>query len=228
MIEVLQMYIIGITGGIACGKSTVSNELSKYGVKIINVDSIAHWQMKPGGKIFNAYINHFGKDILDSAGLIDRRKVAAIVFNDSDQLSWINNAAHPILLNLVRDRLVKYQRKSITLVALDVPLLFEAGWENECDQIWVVSLDRDKQIQRLMQRNHLSKEEAETRINAQMDNDEKIRRADLVIDNNLQKSFVRQQINDFIKKRFPHLLDVYNNNIQNIFYSKLERYMGIE
>ena len=85
------MYIIGVTGGIACGKSTVSNDLKKYGAKIINADKLAHWQMSPGGEIYQAYINHFDREILDEEGFIDRRKVSNIVFNDKTELNWINN-----------------------------------------------------------------------------------------------------------------------------------------
>ena len=189
------MYIIGVTGGIACGKSTVSNELSKYGAKIINADNMAHWQLAPGGEIYNAYIDHFGRDILNEEGQIDRQKVASIVFNDKEQLSWINEMAHPIILKHVRQRLVQYQNEGVRLAILDVPLLYEAGWDKECDEVWVVHLKYGRQINRLMERNNLTLEEAESRIKAQISGKTRRKLADVVIDNNDSKSSTQKQIN---------------------------------
>ena len=222
------MYIIGITGGIACGKSTVSNELRKYGAKIINADKMAHWQMSPGGEIYQAYINHFGMDILDEEGLIDRRKVATIVFNDKAELDWVNNIAHPILLKHVREQLVKYQNAGVTLSILDVPLMYEAGWDRECDEVWVVHLKPGKQIKRLMERNNLTQEEATSRINAQLNNKERRQRADQVIDNNGYKSATLGQIRRLIKRRFPHLLKFYKRYKTEQIERQIERLLGIE
>ncbi len=222
------MYIIGVTGGIACGKSTVSNELSKYGAKIINADNIAHWQLAPGGEIYNAYIEHFGRDILNDEGLIDRQKVAAIVFNDKEQLAWINDLAHPILLKHVRQRLVKYQSEGVTLAVLDVPLLFEAGWEKECDEVWVVHLKQGRQVARLMERNNLTFEEASGRIKAQMSGKERRKRADVVIDNNDSKISTKSQIKRLIRCKFPHLLRNYRRYRQRQLKEQFERLLGID
>ena len=223
------MYIIGITGGIACGKSTVSNEISKYGARIINADSMIHWLMTPNEEIFNAYVNHFGKNILNEEGLIDRKKVASIVFNDETQLKWINDTTHPILLKHVRERLVKYQKIGTPLVVLDVPLLFEAGWNKYCDEVWVIYLNPEKQIQRLINRNNMTEEEATSRIKAQLNNDEKIRKADVVIDNSLSIKFTRKKIKNLIQNRFPHLVKSYEDNKKfKSFYLAMERFMKIE
>ncbi len=219
------MYIIGITGGIACGKSTVSNELKKYGAKIINADDMAHWQMAPGGEIYNEYIYHFGKDILDEEGLINRRKVADIVFNNKVELNWINSMAHPILLRLVREKLVKYQNSGVKLAVLDVPLLYEAGWHTECDEVWVVYLKYSRQINRLMERNNLTFEQAEARIKVQLSSKEKRKRADKVIDNNGYKSSTRKQVKKFIKRKFPDLVDTYYELYNQRYF---ERLLGIE
>ena len=222
------MYIIGVTGGIACGKSTVSNELNKYGAKIINADKMAHWQLSPGGEIYEAYIRHFGKNILNDEGLIDRRKVSAIVFNDKNELKWINKMAHPILLKHIRERLVKYQGEGITLVVLDVPLLFEAGWNKECDEVWVVHLKYSRQVNRLMERNNLTLEEAEGRIKAQISSKERRRMADVVIDNNGYKSATRKQIRRLIRSRFPHLLKIYNRFVKKQMKERIERLLEID
>ena len=222
------MYIIGVTGGIACGKSTVSNELRKYGAKIINADNMAHWQLAPGGEIYNAYIEHFGRDILNEEGLIDRQKVAAIVFNDKEQLTWINDMAHPILLKHVRQRLVQYQNEGVRLAILDVPLLYEAGWDRECDEVWVVHLKRGRQINRLMERNNLSLEEAESRIRAQISGKTRRKLADVVIDNNDSRSSTQKQIKRLIRRRFPHLIRNYNRFRQRQIQEQIERLLGID
>ena len=222
------MYIIGVTGGIACGKSTVSNELSKYGAKIINADNMAHWQLAPGGEIYNAYIDHFGRDILNEEGQIDRQKVASIVFNDKEQLSWINEMAHPIILKHVRQRLVQYQNEGVRLAILDVPLLYEAGWDKECDEVWVVHLKYGRQINRLMERNNLTLEEAESRIKAQISGKTRRKLADVVIDNNDSKSSTQKQIKRLIRRRFPHLIRNYNRFRQRQLQERIERLLGID
>ena len=222
------MYIIGVTGGIACGKSTVSNELSKYGAKIINADKMAHWQLSPGGEIYNAYIRHFGRDILNEEGIINRQKIASIVFNDKEQLDWINETTHPILLKHVRQRLVEYQNLGITLVILDVPLLYEAGWDKECDEVWVVHLKYSRQITRLMERNNLTLEEAESRIKAQISGKARRKLADVVIDNNGYKSATQKQIRRLIRSRFPHLIKNYKRIMQRQIQKQIERLLGID
>ena len=206
------MYIIGITGGIACGKSLVSNELKKYGARIISADKMAHWLMSPCNEIYNEYVKHFGEGILQENGWLNRKKIAKIIFNDKNELKWVNEMAHPILRRYVRERLIAYQRKKRSLIVLDVPLLFEAGWEIECDEVWVVILDRDKQIQRLMKRNHLNLADAESRIEAQLNDEERRKRADVIIDNNLDRENTCDQIRRQIEKKFPHLIKNYEEN----------------
>ena len=215
------MYVIGVTGGIACGKSMVSNEIKKYGAKIVNADSMAHWQMQPYGEIYNAYIEHFGKEILNEYEQIDRRIVGEKVFNDKVELQWINNVTHPILLKYMRQRLVNYQQQGIPIVVLDVPLLFEAGWNKECDEVWVVHLRRSLQIRRLMIRNELTQEEAALRIGAQLTADERMKRADIVINNSKNKKSTRTQVNKLMQYKFPHLITNYENYLTKMMNNEL-------
>ena len=221
------MYIIGITGGIACGKSMVSFELSKYGSKIISADNIAHWQMEPGGEIYESYVRHFGEEILTEDGQLDRKKIGSIVFNDKSELNWINEITHPIILKYIRERLVRYQNKGIPLVVLDVPLLYEVGWDKECDEVWVVYLKQGRQLQRLMERNNLTTEEAEARIKVQMSNKEKRLRADKVIDNNGYRKATRRQIQRLISRKFPHLFAKYEALRKRREVRRIERLLGI-
>ena len=203
------MYIIGVTGGIACGKSMVSNELRKFGARIISADNMIHWLMKPHHEIYNSYVNHFGSDILLKNGQLNRRKIASIVFKDKSQLEWINNETHPILLKLIRERIVAYQRKGVSVVVLDIPLLFEAGWDKECDEVWVVYLKKSLPIKRLMERNQLTQEQAEARIGAQLSAKERLMRADIIINNSTDKTDTRLQVKRLMERKFPHLLKKY-------------------
>ena len=203
------MYIIGVTGGIACGKSTISNELSRYGGKIISADNMAHWQMTPSGEIYREYVRHFGHEILNEDDTLNRRKIADIVFNDKTELCWINQTTHPILLRLLRERLNTYQSQNVPIVVLDVPLLFEAGWDKECDEVWAVHLKRNLQIKRLMHRNNLSRTEAEIRIGAQIADEERRKKADIVINNSSTKQKTRDQIKKLMENKFPHLVENY-------------------
>ena len=199
------MYIIAVTGGIACGKTVVSSEIKKFGAELISADAIAHELSAPGQPIYNAYVKHFGTDILDSDRNLDRRAIAGIVFNNIEERRWIDETTHPILLNRVRERLVECQAQGFPIAVLDVPLLFEAGWEYLADEVWVVCLTKARQLRRLMFRNNLSRKEASARINAQMDLWEKRRRADFVILNNKTRSRLKGFIQHVMNRKFPHL-----------------------
>ena len=160
--------------------------------------------------------------------IINRQKIASIVFNDKEQLDWINETTHPILLKHVRQRLVEYQNLGITLVILDVPLLYEAGWDKECDEVWVVHLKYSRQITRLMERNNLTLEEAESRIKAQISGKARRKLADVVIDNNGYKSATQKQIRRLIRSRFPHLIKNYKRIMQRQIQKQIERLLGID
>ena len=199
------MYIIAITGGIACGKSVVSREIRKFGAEIISADAIAHELSEPGQPIYDAYVEHFGREILDPYGRLDRRAIGRIVFNDLEQRKWINQTTHPMLLNRVREKLVEFQERGLPIAVLDVPLLFEAGWDYLADEIWVVWLNKKKQLSRLMYRNRLSLLEATARINAQMNVYKKRARADVVISNNRTRPQLKALIQRIMRRKFPHL-----------------------
>lgn len=199
------LYIIAVTGGIACGKSVVSREIAKFGAKIISADQIAHELSRPGEPIFNAYVEHFGREILFNNGWLNRQEIGRIVFKDQNERRWIDETTHPLLLNRARDLLEEYQAEGLPLAVLDVPLLFEAGWDVLADEIWVVWLYPRKQLQRLMYRNRLSYLEAVRRINSQMNVYEKRKRADIVINNNASRPMLLNRVQKLIRKKFPHL-----------------------
>ena len=136
-----------------------------------------------GGELFEIYVRHFGKKIVTADGQLDKKLIGEIIFNNPDERAWINSVSHPILLNRTRDFLVDCLESGTRLVVLEVPLLFEAGWEILCDEVWAVRVRRKVQIARLMARDKLTEAQALARINSQMSTDEICSRADFVITN---------------------------------------------
>jgi len=178
------MEIIGLTGGIASGKSTVSKFLAELGAIIIDGDETAHRLMEPEQPIWEDVVNVFGREVLNPDSTIDRIKLGAIVFNDREKLQVLNQIAHPRIIAEIQNELQHIRRaQPNSLLVLDIPLLFEGRMDRLCDQVWVVWVPREIQIERLMDRNWLSREEAIKRIDAQMSLDAKARLADIVIDN---------------------------------------------
>lgn len=189
------MYIIGLTGGIACGKSAVAETLRRYcGAVTLDIDQITHWLLEPGGALFDIYVRHFGGYVVTREGTLNRRLIGEIIFNHPDEREWINSVAHPILLNKARDFLVDCMEVGAGLVVLEVPLLFEAGWEFLFDEIWAVYTKKQTQIWRLMMRDNLTKQQAMSRINAQMPVQEICKRADVKIKNLGGYSVVRRRV----------------------------------
>ena len=177
------MHVIGLTGGIACGKSAVSNALREAGACVLDADRLAHELAAPGGMLFQAYVEHFGRGVLREDGTLDRRAIGEIVFRNPGEREWIDRTSHPMLLDEVKRRLCTCEKRGHRVVILDVPLLFEAGWNVLCDEIWVVSLSMEIQLDRLMKRDNLTAEQAKARIASQMSLEEKCSRGDVVLDN---------------------------------------------
>ena len=188
------MKVIGLTGGIACGKSTVSSILKSLGAKILDADKMAHELMQPKQALYNLYVAHWGERILTEHATLDRRAIGAIVFNDEKERAWLDSAAHPVLETEIQCRLTLLRKKHVSVVVLDVPLLFESGWDKYADEIWVASIPEDLQVERLMARNKLTESEARARIAAQMPLAEKCARADVILDNSGTREGLREQI----------------------------------
>lgn len=189
------LYIIGLTGGISCGKSAVAETLRRYcGAVTFDIDDMTHWLTEPGGVLFEIYIRHFGNYVVTREGFLNRRLIGEIIFNHPDERAWINSVAHPILLNHARDFLVDCQEGGAGLVVLEVPLLFEAGWEHLVDETWAVYTTPQAQLMRLMTRDKLTMQQALSRINAQMPTKEIRKRADVKIKNYGGYRIMRRQV----------------------------------
>ena len=181
--------IVGVTGGIACGKSTVSELLSKKGANPINSDEIGHQLLKRGSPVMGALLEAFGADILDESGDVSRQKLAAIVFNDKAARERLNAIMHPPIVEKSRseaNRLITEDADCVVLI--DAPLLIEANSQDTVDVIVVVTASTQTQLQRLLERaiaqnRSPSQAEAQARIDSQMPVSEKVKYADFVIEN---------------------------------------------
>jgi len=173
-------YVIGLTGNIACGKSLVLTTLRELGAETIDADIVAHQVMRHGEEAWRQIVARFGESVVGSDGEIDRRKLGAIVFADPTALDALDRIVHPATVAAIRDQI---QRSSSAVAVIDAIKLFEAGLSQDCDEVWVVDCTREQQIDRLMRRNNLSRDEAVKRIEAQPPQSEKVDRADHIIDN---------------------------------------------
>ncbi|NLB52931.1 MAG: dephospho-CoA kinase [Syntrophomonadaceae bacterium] len=178
------MKIIGLTGGIASGKSTVSKTLESLGAIIINSDEVAHSIMHPYKPAWYDIVKRFGREVLNADETINREKLGQIVFNDAKLLKELNQITHWRVAERYKEDLRQIKMKNPdAVVVMEIPLLYETHAERICDEVWVVWVDRETQLDRLMKRDNISQENALKRIESQMDLDEKARRADVVIDN---------------------------------------------
>ncbi len=185
--------LIGITGNIACGKSTVLRQLQQLGASTIDADSLIHAILKKDGPAYAPVVEEFGRGILGEDEEIDRRVLGRIVFADPERLRRLEDIEHP----LVRREMDEEIRSApCPVVALDAIKLFESGWAANCDTVWAVTCRRDQQISRLMHARGYPQEEAEMRVNAQSPQEEKAARADLVIDNSGTLAQTREQVRE--------------------------------
>lgn len=196
------MYIIGLTGGISCGKSAVAETFRRYfGAVTLDIDQVTHLMLQSGGELFEIYVRHFGNQIVTDKGTLDRKLIGEIIFNHPAEREWINSVAHPILLQKARDFLVDCSKVGARLVVLEVPLLFEAGWEHLFDEIWAVYTFPQYQLKRLMNRDKLTEQQAQARIEAQMSVKEICSRADVSIRNVGGYKAIRKQVRAALRGR---------------------------
>lgn len=178
------MKTIGLTGGIASGKSTVAKALGELGALVINADTVAHEIMLPETPAWADVVKHFGEQVLNQDRTINRVVLGQIVFNQPERLKLLNQIVHPRIIERFQNDLDEIRRnRPQAIVVMEVALLYESHMDRLCDEVWVVWVDRETQIGRLMAREGISREDALKRIAAQMPLDEKAKRADRVLDN---------------------------------------------
>ena len=190
--------LIGLTGGIASGKSTTSNYLKDKGYIVLDADVYAKKIMEPGQVAYENIVNYFGPEIVNEDRTINRKALGNLVFNNKDKLKQLNQFTHPEVKRLMREDQDKYL--SDNHVFLDIPLLFENNRHEMCDLVITVYVTYENQLDRLMSRNGFTEEEAKSRIASQMDLEEKKNRSDIVFDNNATKEALYKQIDGFLSK----------------------------
>lgn len=191
--------IIGITGSIASGKSTVTNYLRKQGFQVIDADAIVHELQAKGGKLYDILVDFYGEKILAPNGEIDRQALSEQFFSDKTVRAEVSALQNTIIrqeLLARRDDLLQKHE----VVFMDIPLLFELDYRSQLDQVWLVYLDPAQQLERLMKRNNYTEEQAKKRIAAQLSLEEKKKLADQVIDNSGELSATYEQLDDLLEE----------------------------
>ena len=176
--------LIGLTGGIASGKSTVLQHLRQAGYSLIDADKLGHKVLEQGNPGYNKVVKCFGNEILNPDGSVNRTALGRIVFVDAEKLKQLNEISHPIIAEMIQKEFEESVSDSNGgIVFLEAALLIEANWYKVCGQIWVVSLDPTVALRRLKERDNLSETEAKQRVGAQLDQEERLAYADVVLQN---------------------------------------------
>lgn len=189
---------IGLTGGIASGKSFVSTYLSEKGLPIIDADKIARQVVEPGTPALEQIVNQFGEKILQTDGHLDRKALGSIVFASEEKRNQLNRIVHPAVREKMLHDAAAYKEEGYDTIIFDIPLLVESHLFHLVDQVWVVYVDEQTQLTRLMERDRSTREEALQRIRAQIPLDQKIQYGDQVIKNSGTKQETAQQIDQLL------------------------------
>lgn len=190
--------LIGLTGGIATGKTTVANYLaSAYHLPVFDADIYARDAVAVGSPILNAIAQHYGEQILLPDGSLNRQQLGEIIFDNQQERQWLEGLIHPYVNQCFANAIAESAAKTLILV---IPLLFEAQMTNLVTEIWVVSCSKEQQLQRLIQRNHLSYEQAQARINSQLSLAEKEALADVVLNNSSTLDTLLHQVDAALKQ----------------------------
>ena len=198
--------IIGITGGIASGKSTVTNFLRQKGFEVVDADALVHQLQKPGGRLFQILVEHFGEKVLLEDGELNRPLLASLIFSNSEEREWSKETQGQIIreeLGSLRDKFSETEE----LFFMDIPLLFEQDYASWFDETWLVYVSRDTQLDRLMNRDQLSKESAETRLASQWPLEEKKKFATYILDNNGSREQLLSQVVTLLEGGDAHARD---------------------
>ncbi len=177
------MKVIGLTGGIGSGKSTVSQLLAKLGAVILDADKVGHEAFKPDTEAWREVVATFGRQILTPSGDIDRKKLGELVFGKPESLLQLNQIMHPRMYDMVKAQIEEYRRQGVSVVVLEAAILLEAGWTSLVDEVWVTVASESTVLRRLQERTGLSQAESLARIRSQLSSEERIRHADVIINN---------------------------------------------
>ncbi|MCL4396447.1 MAG: dephospho-CoA kinase [Chloroflexi bacterium] len=191
------MIVIGLTGNIASGKSTVAKMLEQLGAKLVDADRVVHEQMMPGEKVWSAIVKEFGPEVLNPDQTINRPKLGSIVFIDEAALKRLEAITHPAALRGIREKIEQFDG---SLMVVEAVKLFEAGWHVGKDSLWVVMCSPQTQLERMMRDRGMTEDDARARLGAQPSLEEKLHVADVVIDNSGTREETFAQVQKGLEK----------------------------
>ncbi|MBM6613436.1 dephospho-CoA kinase [Desemzia sp. RIT804] len=194
-------FILGLTGSIATGKSTVSNIFKQAGVPVVDADVGAREVVKPGTEGLKRIEAAFGRDVISASGSLDRKALGKIVFQNKSELKKLNHILGDLIAIWIQSEKEKYIHQGAPLIVLDIPLLFESGYDQDVEKVMVVATTPSIQLERLMRRDQIDTQSAQQKIDAQQSITEKIMKADFVIDNNGSKENTQKQVLYWLEKQ---------------------------
>ncbi|MGI6727841.1 MAG: dephospho-CoA kinase [Anaerovoracaceae bacterium] len=192
------MKLIGLTGGIGTGKSTVSDYLIQKGYRVLDADKVAKEIVSPNSEIFIQLKDTFGKEIVYEDGTLNRKKLADIIFSNPEKKAILDKLMHKKIIEVLLKKAISFSGEKV--VFIDAPLLYESNLDLYLDKVWVVDADDEIRIQRVIQRDQLTREEIIKRIQNQMSRKEKLRRADCIINNSTNKVDLYKQIDKLLNE----------------------------
>ncbi len=198
------MKVIGLTGGIGSGKSTVSRFLAELGAVIIDADKVGHEAFQPDTELWREVVAAFGRGILRPSGEIDRSKLGEMVFGNSELLSRLNQIMHPRMYDIVKAQIEDYRGQRVAVLVIEAPLLIEANWTSLVDEVWVAVASESTVLKRVQERTGLSEEESLARIRSQLSSEERVRHADLVINTDCTFDEVKMKVKELWERLHTH------------------------
>ena len=196
-------YVIGLTGGIASGKSSVTRRLQKLGASAINCDKLGHQAYMPGARAYEKLIDEFGESILNEDSTVNRRALGSIVFSDRKRLDRLNQIVWPEIASMVQEKLRKMAEDDIKVCVIEAAVLLEAGWDNLVNEVWVTSVPVGEAVKRIIERDGFNETQARVRIESQMKSADRISRSHVVISTLWEPEFTQK----IVEKAWKSLVD---------------------
>ncbi len=204
------MFVIGLTGGIGTGKTEVTHVLRELGAVVIESDKVAHLSYRPGTDAYEDIIDQFGREVLDESGVIDRAKLGSLVFAVPELRIHLEMIVWPAARSWIEERLIQEKERGTKIIVIEVPKLFEAGWDDLADAVWTIEAPSDLITQRIKIRSNLGETEKNARVKAQITSGERAERADLLIENTAKLLDLREQITNLWRTN-PEIQNAINN-----------------